>query len=760
MPTATLASAVLPRRVHAALEHIHALVSEALERQLDGMFTEFEQQLFRRAEQASDPALQAGQFETLRKVRQRRARLAPVFLKSLEASLAQIRAPAALAGAPAAGGEKLKVDFSRLRLLEDDEVSEESLVRSIGTRHESRAGLPLMLLGQRFGVLAGAPAFDAERLPLGPHALARALLQASEVLEIDLDVRLVLLQCFDQHVMCNYAQLVETINALLARENVLPGLSYVPLRTRPSPRSGTRKAAPASGDDASGSARPETPDASGSRPHTGWLGEAGAGSSDGENLAFSLLQQLLTGRRDLLGKLRAGPTPQRDQEALATGEVVDALESQQADRSGPPRGPQTVAEVRQTLLAQIRQQHGKPMRLSSGDQDTFELLEMLYAEMRRDLRDGAPGTALAERLQVPVLRAALQDPGFFVRSQHPARQMLNAVAEAGAKWLGDDETDPQLEAQLHRAVDHVVENYHGDAAVFEAANQSLQEHLQTLARKAEVSERRHVEAVRGKEKLDLAKRRAAETIEQAMEGQAPPKFARALLQQVWSDVLTLVLLRHGGDSEQWRQHVTATAQIVAASAGAAPAPAGLDRRIEHALALVGYHAGEASAIARRLTTGQDEHDDDPASRTELAMKLKARTRLGEGAAATEVARAPRSAQEQACYEQLRRVPFGTWIEFTRNQQGEVVRRRMAWYSRVTDRALFVNQRGQRVDEQSLDNVARTMARNQARIVMAEEGRPVDRAWQSALNALRSFIGHGGQRREGPDRDAQAEEPSP
>ncbi|MEG3191758.1 DUF1631 domain-containing protein [Lysobacter sp. D1-1-M9] len=759
MPTATLASAVLPRRVHVALEHVHALVSEELERQLDGMFTEFEQQLFRRAEQASDPALQAGQFETLRKVRQRRAELAPAFLRFLEASLAQIRAPAGPAGAPAAGGEKLKVDFSRLRLLEDDEVSEGSLVRSIGMRHESRAGLPLMLLGQRFGVLAGAPAFDAERLPLGPHALARALLHACEVLEIDLDVRLVLLHCFDQHVMGNYTQLVETINALLARENILPGLSYVPLRTRASPQSGTRKAAPGSGE-ARDTARLETPDAAGSRPHTGWLGEAGTGASEGENLAFSLLQELLSGRRDLLGKLRGRPAPQPGARELATGEVVDALQSQQADRSGPPRGPQTVAEVRQTLLAQSRQQHGKPMRLSSGDQDTFELLEMLYAEMRRDLRDGAPGTALAERLQVPVLRAALQDPGFFVRSQHPARQMLNAVAEAGAKWLGEDETDPQLESQLHRAVDHVVENYHGDAAVFESANQSLQEHLQLLARKAEVSERRHVEAVRGKEKLELAKRRAAETIEQAMEGQALPKFARALLQQVWSDVLTLVLLRHGEDSEQWRQHVAATAQIVTASAGAAPAPAGLDQRIEHALALVGYHAGEASAIARRLTTGQDEHDDDPASRTELAMKLKARTRLGADAAATEVARPPRSAQEQACYERLRRVPFGTWIEFTRNQQGEVVRRRMAWYSRVTDRALFVNQRGQRVDEQSLDNVARTMARSQARIVMAEEGRPVDRAWHSALNALRGFIGRGGPRREGRGRDAQAEEPSP
>jgi hypothetical protein len=61
---------------------------------------------------------------------------------------------------------------------------------------------------------------------------------------------------------------------------------------------------------------------------------------------------------------------------------------------------------------------------------------------------------------------------------------------------------------------------------------------------------------------------------------------------------------------------------------------------------------------------------------------------------------------------------------------------------VTDKALFVNQRGQRVGEQSLDSVGRMLARGQARIVVAERGRLIDRAWQATLNALRSFAGHG------------------
>ena len=71
-----------------------------------------------------------------------------------------------------------------------------------------------------------------------------------------------------------------------------------------------------------------------------------------------------------------------------------------------------------------------------------------------------------------------------------------------------------------------------------------------------------------------------------------------------------------------------------------------------------------------------------------------------------------------------------------------MRRRLAWFSPVTGRALFVNQRGQRVDDatgpQDLDQLARLVAIGQARVVQAERSGLVDRAWQAALSALRGL----------------------
>jgi len=89
---------------------------------------------------------------------------------------------------------------------------------------------------------------------------------------------------------------------------------------------------------------------------------------------------------------------------------------------------------------------------------------------------------------------------------------------------------------------------------------------------------------------------------------------------------------------------------------------------------------------------------------------------------------------------LRTLPFGTWFEFTTNQQGDVRRQRLSWYSLITDNALFVNQRGQKVGEHSLDALARLMAHGQVRIVTEDKGRLIDRAWQATLRTLRSLAG--------------------
>lgn len=451
------------------------------------------------------------------------------------------------------------------------------------------------------------------------------------------------------------------------------------------------------------------------------------------------------------GELPAHPTdtaflaPETPAALAVPAEAVHAtLARLQSQAVAPGGARRSMADLHNALLAQVRADHGAQASLTVKDSDTFDLLDMLYGQIQREVRPEAVATDLLTRLQVPVARAALSDPAFFVRDQHPARELLNAVAEAGANWLGDEDVDPQLVQKLGQAVDQVVNEYDGDVAVFDTANEEIQQHFRALAHKAELAERRHVEAARGKERLEAAKQQASTSIEQLCAQAAPPRFVQALLKQAWSDVLTLTLLRNGETSPQWQQRQQETARIAEVTCltpGAAERDDVLGNEVESALLQVGYHQDEAAAIARRLSTPGGE--DDSSSRTELTARLRARTRLGEQADASDprkVAPLARSTAEDDCYRQLRTLPFGTWFEFTTNQQGDVRRQRLSWYSLITDNALFVNQRGQKVGEHSLDALARLMAHGQVRIVTEDKGRLIDRAWQATLRTLRSLAG--------------------
>lgn len=799
-PRRSLATADLPRRVRTTLDTALALVSVELDPYLTALLDEYEQQLFRLAERARHPGSESAYVQALRSFRANRSDLVPQFMLELEAGLAALRS------APAAGSAQEPVlpgPDHVLGLVDDSMLDEDTLLREIASRQEGRASLPIHLLGQRFGVLAGSPALDAERLPLGPQGVCRALRNACRSLQMDTESRELMYRLFDRMVMAHYAPVLEKLDATLDRAGILKGLTHVPVRLRASSRREADDAAenaapeqassrasrpagstPAAGrhtrggggvESSPGFAASAGPGATGAgaaghpvardghgdhgtsapptgrataagtpgQPHTGWMAETTTALGGGdEKASYAALQQLLAGRRALIGKLRPA-RPGGATATLDTGELMDALGTLQRQPHGPGGNQPSLMDVRQMLLAQARQRLGKGATLSQRDNDTFELLHLLYGQLEGEIHADAPAAALIRRLQLPLLRVALKDQAFFVQATHPARELLNTVAEAAASWLDKDDVDPHLLAPLQQAVSHVVDGYDGDSAVFEASNQKLQSHLQAQVRKAEMLERRHVEAARGKEKLEVAKLQSTAALEKLIGEQRIPKFSRALLSQAWSDVLTLTLLRQGEGSPEWQAQLDATRRIIAACAhGEETTDPALAGHVEAALSQVGYHADEAGIIAARLTSSRSD-EDDPASRTELAMKLKARTRLGEDA---ERARRPdlppRTPEEQARYDQLRVLPFGAWIEFTTNQQGDVIRRRMSWYSPVTGKALFVNQRGQRIGEHSLDALARMMAAGQARIVTAERGRLVDRAWQAALRTLRSFAGRG------------------
>ena len=89
----TLASRQLPKRVRELLEGILEFASSELDQGLVGALNDFEQQLFKFAEQARSNMVQTRWLEAQRLVKRTRHDLVPRFLVSLENELAGIRDP-------------------------------------------------------------------------------------------------------------------------------------------------------------------------------------------------------------------------------------------------------------------------------------------------------------------------------------------------------------------------------------------------------------------------------------------------------------------------------------------------------------------------------------------------------------------------------------------------------------------------------------------------------------------------------------------
>ncbi|HSE11397.1 MAG TPA: DUF1631 family protein, partial [Rudaea sp.] len=277
-------------------------------------------------------------------------------------------------------------------------------------------------------------------------------------------------------------------------------------------------------------------------------------------------------------------------------------------------------------------------------------------------------------------------------------------------------------------------------------------HMQSLARRADVAERRLVDAARGREKLALARETASRAIANRLAAANPDRLSRTLLEQAWTDVLALTVLRHGEDSETYRRQLEVADRLVAACdavQGGAIRPLGAEWReeIETGLGQVGYHEDEVRAVVDRLfTPGRAERDDSTISQTDLAMRLKSKMRLGETVAADAPLQSAQlrqaslqlNAEETQMLDRLKAMPAGAWFEMIGKTAGDRTRLKLSWFSPTSGRCLLVNQRGARVDECDLDHLARDIVAGRVRLSPPDRESLVDRSWKAVVTSLRQF----------------------
>jgi hypothetical protein len=719
MPTLADRSDLAPRARHLLAQQMSEC-GALLEPLLRNVLDDLEHELFRIAEQSSGGQTQHEAMEALREVKRSRPRFQGRLMNLLEHRFAGVGRQALAQRTAASVGEGLT-------LVDPREFDESMALDDLSTRTELHAGNAIFDLGHRYAVLLAAPPLEHDTLPSGPHALAAVLGEAAGDLGLQREQRLLFYRLCDRRLFGAAESFYTRLNEHLKTSGILPDLrNYLPKRGAAPPRAAPTEAT---------AAIPEAvPDVAPIAPVTDFTAPPAMGE----------LHSLLDARRRALHPEAEAAAAQSAQFA-SMPELQDALTALQALPSRKP-GPQSGEKLSDELMGALRRAaHGGAVQLQPEHRDAMDLIGLLYDQLLAETRSEGIAQQLLGNLQVPLLRVALSDSDFFTVHNHPARRLLNLVLETANLWLdrSDDHFDAALNQRLQRSVQRVAAEYQGDIGVLEREADDLDSHLRLISRRAEIAERRQVEAAQGRDRLRDARATAAEAIARRIAGRKVTPLVRALLENAWTDALTLTLLRDGENSDAFRRRLAAADQLLGSPVERDDARLAAD--FNHGLTQVGLQANEADQLTRYALDMPQRpvaQTAPPPSQTELLIRLKSRRKPEEDEAATAAEAAPRklslTPSERRALDTLKKLPFGSWLEFTVNQQGQRVARKLAWYAPSSGRCLLVNARGAAAPERRLDQVARMMARGQVRVVPRQDGGMIDRAWNALVTGLRKF----------------------
>lgn len=743
-----------------------------LKRPLRACLDELERQLFALSEAARDPFDQQRHFNVRQRVMAERGALEARFLERVAEAFRQLGHDAR----PAAGEPKLL----QLSLVETSEHEMTVALDKLAARGEARGGAPLYELGYRLAVLVAAPPLEGGEVPVGPLTLARSLRNAASSIELPFEHDLLLLRCLETALLPEMPAFYGSLNSMLEKEGILPLLRPYPLMRPAAPQART------AGTPATAGSPPGTMAATAaSSPSTAAISNGPAADHGVASEPIAVLESL----RELLARRRRSPAAYAGEpiEAATPEELQTALSalqkhlSQVADKA--TRELRSAQLLREELLVQLnadKPSDAPRTGLSAEQGDTVELVSMLFEQLSQQTQHSEGTHALLGGLQLPVLRMAVSDRNFFEQKEHPARQLLGTVTEVANDWLDDSgsDADRHLRAKLEQLVER-ANREPPSAGLYTALLADIQQHLTLLTRKAQATERRHIEAMQGRERLDQARQRATKLIGERFAHDPPRGLLRALLDRAWSDVLALTILRHGEDSDAVSAQLLITDQLLGRKPVADRVQ--LQADVEAGLQQIGMHHEEAIQVAQRLVNPGDSPapttSGETLSTTDLAMRLKQHQRLGEhqqpaapaaspdiaaGSAADAQARTGRERKEAPSrlparkepvvdpreiemQERLRLLPFGRWFEFTDRKTGKVTQRKLAWFSPVSGQTLFVNRRGIRSEDISLPQLAHEIVKGRARELGEMKESLLDRAWHSLTgNLLRTPNGRPGR----------------
>ncbi len=187
----------------------------------------------------------------------------------------------------------------------------------------------------------------------------------------------------------------------------------------------------------------------------------------------------------------------------------------------------------------------------ASDGVTFDIVAMLFDFIFEDEDISELMKARIGRLQVPMVKVALLDKGFFSSRQHPARQLIDLLAEVAQAWVPEGFNNERLLAEVDATIQSVLDQFETDVAVFAAAATRLTVFLEAeRARERELAQA-SAHLVLARERKEIGRSVGLDEIERRLANRDIPASVAAFLRQHWAEVMAALHVRHGESAPEW-----------------------------------------------------------------------------------------------------------------------------------------------------------------------------------------------------------------
>jgi hypothetical protein len=240
-------------------------------------------------------------------------------------------------------------------------------------------------------------------------------------------------------------------------------------------------------------------------------------------------------------------------------EIIHALDKLQANTNFSQEGmaPFNGEALKKALLNEIAKSTGGAVTKSINNiaEKTIDFIEMIFDAIidDHDISDAIKNLLL--RLQIPIIKASMADQEFFIYDTHPARILLDKIAEVG---VGVTDHNDEIYIKLDEIINSILTDYQLNEETFVKALARLEEY---------VSEQEAITRAREEEEQkEIIRKHARSTVLKSLRastsGKVLPESVHALILKRWPTIMFNHFLQNGKDNSDWISMVLTLRQII------------------------------------------------------------------------------------------------------------------------------------------------------------------------------------------------------